>query len=395
MPRYALVIGISEYTGPLAKLSKPETDAEVIAKLLKDYGDFQVKLLNGNVSHECLCQEIMTFGERADGAEALIYFTGHGFPVVGGLGSTKVYLAASDCVIKTNNKQIVGQERGLSLNDINDFIRKSNLCSLIMLLDCCHSGSVVEDSWVTSSLNAMHQKNYYLLAACREFEPAWAIKSEQYSVFTSALVQGLSQTNAASDGKISCDSLFAFVKNLLKGSGQEPISLMIGGNTTIVSYPIKNQILEDELLLCQRNSTTIPEISKGTRIMELKLKAGEVSNPNIDHMRDCVASAETISISWLRKYSSREKAIAQYEHLKMITRTECLEAYNSTKNPNELFGEKMFSSTWNNLRQVHAQEKEKLFGCRFEHLLGFAGILTEECKVWWSEPFDIPEDLQS
>lgn len=30
-------------------------------------------------------------------------------------------------------------------------------------------------------------------------------------------------------------------------------------------------------------------------------------------------------------------------------------------------------------------ERANLFGCRKEHLEGAGGLLTEECKVWWSE----------
>ena len=43
------------------------------------------------------------------------------------------------------------------------------------------------------------------------------------------------------------------------------------------------------------------------------------------------------------------------------------------------------------LKKCFEDEKDNLFGIRYEHLSGFVGLLTEECKVWWSEKFDIPE----
>ncbi|MBD2677522.1 MULTISPECIES: caspase family protein [Nostoc] len=42
MARYALVIGIADYLSPsLPRLSKATNDAEAIAQILEQYGDFQ------------------------------------------------------------------------------------------------------------------------------------------------------------------------------------------------------------------------------------------------------------------------------------------------------------------------------------------------------------------
>lgn len=394
MPRYALVIGISDYSPPFPRLSKTEGDAETLAETLTQYGDFQdVKLLKGKVTYQQLCQEIKTFGLRADGAEALLYFTGHGFPVSRGLGGVEVHLAASDCLVKLDsNKDIVSQEGGLSLSELNKFIQDTSLNSLAIFLDCCHSGSAIEDSWIISALSEIQKRNYFLLAACREFEQAWASKSSHHSVFSSALFQGLSQDNAdKSNGEISCDSLFSFVKKALRGSGQEPISLAVGGHLKVVTYPCEQDI-DKNMLLRHQDPTDISDVSRGTKIMELKMQAGEIFSQNIDHTKDCVASAEAIGIAWLQKHKS-DRAKAQYEHIRMLVRTECIEAFNATKKDNEEFGEEMFDYVWNQLKTLYQIDENNLFGCRFEHLLGFAGILTEECKVWWSKTFDIPENL--
>jgi hypothetical protein len=34
-------------------------------------------------------------------------------------------------------------------------------------------------------------------------------------------------------------------------------------------------------------------------------------------------------------------------------------------------------------------ERESLFGCRPEHLSGAVGLITDECRVWWSAPFTL------
>ncbi|MEH2317440.1 nSTAND1 domain-containing NTPase [Nostoc sp.] len=255
MARYALVIGIAEYLSPsLARLSKTTNDAEAIAQLLEQYGDFQSvqrlpqrwnKDKNGyemaaqKVTGAQLGQDLRTFLlEQAANNEALIYFSGHGFTISDNLGQQKGYLASSDCQIEFKENENVEQKYGIPLDSLNDLIRDSQLSSLVMLLDCCHSGYFLERQLIERTLNAFSsQKDYYLITACRGFERAGVIKSEEYSIFTGVVVKGLAAENAGSSRRISGDRLFDFVSNELKGSVQEPIRMGWGRSITLVTYP--------------------------------------------------------------------------------------------------------------------------------------------------------------
>ncbi|MEH2004131.1 nSTAND1 domain-containing NTPase [Nostoc sp.] len=255
MARYALVIGIAEYLSPsLARLSKTTNDAEAIAQLLEQYGDFQSvqrlpqrwnKDKNGyemaaqKVTGAQLGQDLRTFLlEQAANNEALIYFSGHGFTISDNLGQQKGYLASSDCQIEFKENENVEQKYGIPLNSLNDLIRDSQLSSLVMLLDCCHSGDFLERQLIERTLNAFStQKDYYLITACRGFERAGVIKSEEYSIFTGAVVKGLAAENASSSRRISGDRLFDYISNELKGSVQEPIRMGWGRSITLVTYP--------------------------------------------------------------------------------------------------------------------------------------------------------------
>ena len=255
MARYALVIGIAEYLSPsLPRLSKTINDAEAIAQLLEQYGDFQSvqrlpqrwnKDKNGyemaaqKVTGAQLGQDLRTFLlEQAANNEALIYFSGHGFTISDNLGQQKGYLASSDCQIEFKDNENVEQKYGIPLDSLNDLIRDSQLSSLVMLLDCCHSGYLLERQLIEKTLNAFSsQKDYYLITACRGFERAVVIKSEEYSIFTGAVVKGLAVENVGSSRRISGDRLFDFVSNELKGSVQEPIRMGWGRSITLVTYP--------------------------------------------------------------------------------------------------------------------------------------------------------------
>ncbi|MGJ3253353.1 MAG: caspase family protein, partial [Elainellaceae cyanobacterium] len=254
MVRYALIIGITNYSSPyLPPLSKAAKDAEAIAHLLERYGDFQQvvrvpsawsktqqrervstkQLLSGAE----LGRELQTFLlERAANQDALIYFSGHGLTVTDSLGQREGYLAASDCQIEGTNGKVTAQQYGISLDSLNRLIQRSTLSSLFVLLDSCHSGHFIERSLTEQALNAFsRKKDYYLMTASRDFEKAW--EGENYSVFTEAVLDGLAQSNADLQGTITGDRLFDYVSHQLKGSGQEPIRLGLGGAIVLVSYP--------------------------------------------------------------------------------------------------------------------------------------------------------------
>ena len=200
MARYALVVGIAEYGNSSLNLTKPTIDAEAVAQLLEQHGNFQeVKRLPRRWNRDRNCYEVaqkrltgIDFGkalrefllEQAVKSEALIYFSGHGITVSDILGRQKGYLATSDCTIETIEKH------GIALDSLNALIREADLSSLVVLLDCCHSGYFLERNLVEQTLTAFSsRKDYYLITACRSFEKAY--ESEQYSALTEALLKGL------------------------------------------------------------------------------------------------------------------------------------------------------------------------------------------------------------
>jgi hypothetical protein len=251
MARYALVIGIAEYQPPLRSLQKTTADAEAVAQILERYGNFQdVKRLPARWNQARNCYEVEARGvtgielgqalrtlllEQAVKSEVLLYFTGHGFTISDYLGQSKGYLATSDCAFEAEGSQIIEQRRGVALDSLNHLIRASDLSSLVVLLDCCHGGYFLERNLVEQTLTAFSsKKDYYLITASRGFEQAYV--GEQHSVFTEAILKGLSPENAGSDGQITGDRLFDYISGVLKGSGQEPIRMGWGRAVTLVTY---------------------------------------------------------------------------------------------------------------------------------------------------------------
>ncbi|MCC5641593.1 caspase family protein [Nostoc sp. CHAB 5824] len=242
MTRYALVVGIADYKSPINKLTKPATDAEAVAQVLKAHGDFEdIAVLKGQVSTNKLAEALnLLLQQQAVKKEVLIYFTGHGMPISRSLGKPQAYLATSDLTIFTEDGKIVGQKGGISLAELNDLIKDSDLSSLVVLLDCCHSGDFLERNLIEKTLTAfISQRDYYFIAACRGIQKAYAKKSEQHSIFTTALLAGLSAEKANQHGQVTSADLFGSISAELKGSGQQPIQMGWGSSITLVTHKHK------------------------------------------------------------------------------------------------------------------------------------------------------------
>lgn len=250
MAKYALVIGIPEYQS-FASLPNTTADAEAIAQLLENQGHFQeVKRLperwntakNGyevapqGLTGKTLGDTLKTFLlEQAVQSDAVIYFTGHGFTISDNLGQQSGYLATTDCCIDWEGDRAVGQRYGISLDSLNALIQQANLSSLVMLLDCCHSGFFIEQSIISQSLTILAQKDYYLITSSRQFESSWS--GEKHSVFTEALIGSLLSSNAGSDGYVTVDRVFDFIQRQLRNSGQEPVRFGWGRSIGLIHYP--------------------------------------------------------------------------------------------------------------------------------------------------------------
>jgi hypothetical protein len=254
MTRYALVIGIQKYGGRSSgfdDLKKPVEDAEAIAQILEAYGDFEVtrlpfqwniekqsyEMVEADLKGVDLGNAITDFFARVGSNEALIYFSGHGAQVTTRLGQKKGYLVTSDCT--TENVALAG----ISLEDLNNLILNADFSSLVVLLDCCHSGSLLEKSQISSALGTFRSgdRNYFLATACRSHEKAY--EGEDYSLFTAAVIKALKSPSA--DGRVRTAQLHQIIAEELRGSGQEPVVLKSGGEITLVTYPSTGKIEAD------------------------------------------------------------------------------------------------------------------------------------------------------
>ncbi|MEH1997620.1 MAG: pentapeptide repeat-containing protein [Nostoc sp.] len=197
MSRDALVVGINTYDR-LKCLNAPAADAEAIAQILQQYGEFRVTRLpavkdkeNETIRIGKQTKVSLTQLERAivqlfkpDGKPpdtALLYFSGHGLRK--NLGIQEGFLATSEVNPDTGNW-------GLSLQWLRRLLQESEVRQQIVILDCCYSGEVLNFAEADPGDRGKGRDRCFI-AASRDFEVAFEEINSQHSVLTAALLKGL------------------------------------------------------------------------------------------------------------------------------------------------------------------------------------------------------------
>ncbi|MDZ8136122.1 MAG: pentapeptide repeat-containing protein [Nostoc sp. DedQUE04] len=197
MSRDALVVGINTYDR-LKCLNAPATDAEAIAQILQQYGEFRVTRLpavkdkeNETIRIGKQTKVSLTQLERAivqlfkpDGKPpdtALLYFSGHGLRK--NLGIQEGFLATSEVNPDASNW-------GLSLQWLRRLLQESEVRQQIVILDCCYSGEVLNFAEADPGDRGKGRDRCFI-AASRNFEVAFEDINSQHSVLTAALLKGL------------------------------------------------------------------------------------------------------------------------------------------------------------------------------------------------------------
>nr|WP_287520665.1 caspase family protein [Okeania sp. SIO2C2] len=200
MSRDALVIGINTYSYErLNNLTAPGQDAEAVAKLLENYGDFKVTRLPAvkdkqnntvrvgqktkvtlNHLENTIIQLFTPDGKPPD--TALLYFSGHGLRKSKGR-IQEGFLASSDVNPDVGNW-------GLSLQWLRRLLQESEVRQQIIILDCCYAGEVLNIAEADPGDRGKGRDRCFI-AAARAFEVAFEEVGSNHSVLTAALIKGL------------------------------------------------------------------------------------------------------------------------------------------------------------------------------------------------------------
>lgn len=123
-----------------------------------------------------------------------------------------------------------------------------------------------------------------------------------------------------------------------------------------------------------------------------KLAKGGVEAARVTNIEDRVRSFEALFIEWSRKHGADE-ATKRYKNVLAAVQFEAAEAHASTEKGEEPYGSAMYDVLAKRLIARARDDRDQLHGCRPEHLIGAAGVLTQQCKTWWSPQFNVAEEV--
>lgn len=223
--RSALIIATDRYADPsLAELRSPARDADVLERVLADpsIGDYRVRrLLNGSVQAVREAVEDF-FADRDPGDALLLYLSCHGVKDEEG----RLCFAATDTLLSRL------QSRSVPAEFIAREADRSRSRHIVLMLDCCFSGAFPEGLQARSgdhlSLAPLDPdtrpaRGWAVITSCTAMEHAFEVRGETVtgktltaaapSVFTAAVVQGLStgEADGDQDGWVSVDDLYDYV----------------------------------------------------------------------------------------------------------------------------------------------------------------------------------------
>ncbi len=221
--RTALIIASDDYEHPgLSRLRAPAADAQALANVLgdKEIGDFRVQIVHNAPAHIVQGHIEDLFAESQSDDLVLLHFSGHGLKS-----------DAGELFFATRNTR---PERLASTAVPADFVqrcmRTSRARSIVLLLDCCYGGAFDQGVTVRAAGSANVLENFpagrlgggrgrAVITASSAMEYAFEGDSladehqQQPSVFTAALVEGLSTGEADhdEDGLVSLNELYDYV----------------------------------------------------------------------------------------------------------------------------------------------------------------------------------------
>jgi hypothetical protein len=127
--------------------------------------------------------------------------------------------------------------------------------------------------------------------------------------------------------------------------------------------------------------------ARETTIMERKLSHGGIEGDQIEVFRTRALATEYALMEDVERRPDRYPALQT--QLEQVVLGECAEAFLRAKRGGEPFGEPMMIEVQDRLRTL-ADNSPTLVGHHpYESLIGIAGLLTGECRIWWSSRFNV------
>lgn len=207
----ALLIGINNYPGG-NKLEGCIEDINQVKSVIERNGDnspnFDVRMMpDVQTSAEVMGAINQLFS--GDGDTALLYFSGHGY----------VNTTGAEIVMPQDIYTGTQYYTGIQMSSIMQVVNQSHVRNKIIILDCCHSGSM--GKYNIQDAGSILQTGVSVLTACREDETA--MEAGGHGLFTEMLCMALNGGAADYCGNITMGGVYAYIDRSFGPWDQRPV----------------------------------------------------------------------------------------------------------------------------------------------------------------------------
>jgi uncharacterized caspase-like protein len=224
--RIALVVGVGRYEA-LPGLRSMDSDLGSLAAVLRepDSGAYEVTTVSNPSSQQLAATFNRTLTSAVPSDQLLLYFGGHGLVSKSG----QFFLAGTD----TDPDRI--ETSSYRADNLARLLSESRATRIVLLLDCCYSGSLVKSSAIHAGVRRVvpapgnPQDQRAILTSASDIELSHY--DTHGSVFTTAAVEGLGgAADLNFDGSIGVLELYQFVASRVAQAvpSQQPDYTVLG-----------------------------------------------------------------------------------------------------------------------------------------------------------------------
>lgn len=213
--RVALFIGINNYIH-YASLNYAVSDAEKVAKVLQDFGNFSVRLLTDHtvgtqkVTLTQIEDAINWLFEQASSKNTLLllYFSGHAAVTPNG----QLYLMPGDARIEKEKTEHFAAFR---FDELRSLIEATRAGAFIVVLDTCYSGA---STFLPRGVLTPKNFSLHMIGASQRDQEAKESEPARHSAFTYYLLNAFQQQSSRNDQWINSDEVETYVREGLSQS---------------------------------------------------------------------------------------------------------------------------------------------------------------------------------
>lgn len=141
----------------------------------------------------------------------------------------------------------------------------------------------------------------------------------------------------------------------------------------------------DSIYLKSTNPTSLTLKAGSIELMKKKMAVGEIHDLEINSMKDLSYSAQ---VYFFEEYNKRngqsEEVKKQIDQLQTLLTNEAAEARSETQQNDKAYGVEMLKSIEKRLKNIVMNRHQDVFYIKYEILKGIIGVLTSDCRVWFS-----------